>query len=176
MARTFCRNIPFCGGKLAHTPESDRRAFCCRGCYTQFYKNRCRVCEVQLPPGSHKRRLCKSSTCLQQFRRFRELYEWPVYHSAETVEYVQSNPIKTGTEMRAKVIGPSLSPSALKCATLGLDADTARHYRVDAVHYGHLAGLTDEQIRASKTQNLDACASSCREEIVRWRALSPPSA
>jgi hypothetical protein len=40
--RHYWRN---CRSKLKALVESDHRAFCCRGCYAQFYRKRCVVCE-----------------------------------------------------------------------------------------------------------------------------------
>jgi predicted DNA-binding transcriptional regulator AlpA len=54
--RHYCRN---CRMKL----ETDRRAFCCRGCHESFYRRRCLVCEKELSKGPANRKLCKRAAC-----------------------------------------------------------------------------------------------------------------
>jgi hypothetical protein len=45
--RHYCRN-PHCRMKLKAPVENDHAAFCCRGCFTRFYRRRCLVCERDL--------------------------------------------------------------------------------------------------------------------------------
>ena len=42
-----CRN-PKCRCKLPSAVSNPREAFCCRGCYTVFYRHRCLICERQM--------------------------------------------------------------------------------------------------------------------------------
>jgi hypothetical protein len=59
--RHRCRN-PKCRTNLPAPVESKHRAFCVRGCYERFYRNRCRVCERDLRKKAGKdagRRYCR---------------------------------------------------------------------------------------------------------------------
>jgi hypothetical protein len=42
--RHYCRNLK-CRSKLPAPIDSVRKAFCCRGCHSAFYRTRCLVCE-----------------------------------------------------------------------------------------------------------------------------------
>src|SRR5262245_62588606 len=42
--RHYCRNLK-CRSKLPAPIEYVRKAFCCRGCHSSFYRTRCLVCE-----------------------------------------------------------------------------------------------------------------------------------
>jgi hypothetical protein len=54
--RHRCRN-PHCRSKLREPVENEHHAFCCRGCYDNFYFTRCRVCEKPLRDNSGGRRI-----------------------------------------------------------------------------------------------------------------------
>jgi hypothetical protein len=61
--RHRCRN-PKCKMKLPKPVSNEREAFCCRGCYSAFYRKRCRVCEAEIEqPKSGERILCKRPKC-----------------------------------------------------------------------------------------------------------------
>src|SRR6266576_3403052 len=45
--RHYCRNSR-CRTKLREPVENEHAAFCCRGCFEQFYRSRCAVCERDL--------------------------------------------------------------------------------------------------------------------------------
>ena len=51
--RHRCRNAGHCGQKLPEPVDSARRAFCCRGCYDQFYRKRCVACERSIERTVH---------------------------------------------------------------------------------------------------------------------------
>jgi hypothetical protein len=61
--RHYCRN-PKCRSKL-RTPVADpREAFCTKGCYTSFYRQRCRVCEELIAQPKHGvRAICNKAKC-----------------------------------------------------------------------------------------------------------------
>jgi hypothetical protein len=44
--RHYCRNLK-CRSKLPAPIENVRKAFCCRGCHSAFYRTRCLVCEKE---------------------------------------------------------------------------------------------------------------------------------
>jgi hypothetical protein len=74
--RHRCRN-PKCRSKLPALIANERKAFCCRGCYDQFYRRRCVACEGDLPQGPANRKLCRKAKCRADYRKFSHLYKWP---------------------------------------------------------------------------------------------------
>jgi hypothetical protein len=72
-ARHYCRN-PRCRSKLAEPVDNGRRAFCTPSCYASFYRNRCVVCEKELPKGPANRKTCKSAKCRNENQRFPHLF------------------------------------------------------------------------------------------------------
>lgn len=76
--RHYCRN-PRCKMKMPVPVESEHRAFCCRGCYEQFYAKHCRVCQVSLPPAAANawnRKVCKKSKCRNALANNRDAFTW----------------------------------------------------------------------------------------------------
>jgi len=73
MTRHYCRN-PRCRSKLAAPVENERRAFCTPRCHESFYRNRCLVCEKDLPKGPANRKTCKRAACRSQYQRFPHLF------------------------------------------------------------------------------------------------------
>jgi hypothetical protein len=74
--RHYCRNIN-CRTKLPEPTANLRRAFCNRGCHAVFYRNRCLVCENELPPGRSDRKLCRRPKCRREYRQNKVLFEPP---------------------------------------------------------------------------------------------------
>jgi hypothetical protein len=72
--RHYCRNSN-CRTKLPEPTANLRRAFCTTGCRAQFYRNRCLVCENELPPGRSDRKLCRGPKCRRQYRQNKMLFE-----------------------------------------------------------------------------------------------------
>ena len=67
--RHQCRN-PKCRSKLQAPVTNQREGFCCRGCYSSFYRTRCRVCEEPIKqPGRGVRLVCKKSKCRSAWQR-----------------------------------------------------------------------------------------------------------
>jgi hypothetical protein len=60
--RHYCRN-PRCKMKMPHPVENDRSAFCCRGCYQQFYRTRCLICEEPIARQNESTRICGKRKC-----------------------------------------------------------------------------------------------------------------
>src|SRR5262249_26890515 len=75
ITRKRCRN-PRCRMKLPEPTDNDHKAFCCRGCYEGFYRNRCRVCEADLrQAGARRRRYCRPpNRCAAEARKWAEKY------------------------------------------------------------------------------------------------------
>lgn len=71
--RQRCRN-PRCRGKLKLPTYRPLDAFCCRGCFDQFYRSRCRVCERPITRKTERRQLCGSRKCQSEFRAHRERF------------------------------------------------------------------------------------------------------
>src|SRR6516165_378523 len=74
ITRKRCRNLR-CRSKLPTPVENPHRAFCTRGCYESFYRNRCRVCERDLrktgKPGDEGRRYCRPpNRCASEARKW----------------------------------------------------------------------------------------------------------
>jgi hypothetical protein len=64
--RFMCRK---CRGRMPTPTTNEREAFCCRGCYQQFYRKRCRVCERPIEQlANESRLLCKRSSCKSEWR------------------------------------------------------------------------------------------------------------
>jgi hypothetical protein len=94
--RHRCRN-PHCRSKLPEPVENKHHAFCIAGCYQQFYRRRCVVCERELKPGPANRRLCKRSSCKAEFRRFPHLYSRDPILGSKPVKRPLKTSIKPGT-------------------------------------------------------------------------------
>jgi hypothetical protein len=77
-AKHYCRN-PRCRSRLHEPVENEHRAFCTRGCYKSFYRNRCRVCGRDLrktgKPGDAQRLYCRPPhRCAAEARKWPEKY------------------------------------------------------------------------------------------------------
>jgi hypothetical protein len=99
--RHRCRN-PRCGAKLKAPVENSRDAFCCTGCFSVFYRNRCLVCEAALSEGPANREICRRAKCRQELRKFPHLYRRP-----KNGERPPRNAHSTGPKIVAK---PGLGP------------------------------------------------------------------
>jgi hypothetical protein len=64
--RHYCRNLK-CRSKLPAPIENVRKAFCCRGCHSAFYRTRCLVCEKDTGTnpltGEKRKRLGQRKFC-----------------------------------------------------------------------------------------------------------------
>jgi hypothetical protein len=63
--RHHCRR---CKQKLEEPMENPRSAFCCRGCYRQFFAKRCLVCEKEIRRTAGHQKLCGSLACRRGYR------------------------------------------------------------------------------------------------------------
>ena len=84
--RQRCRN-PRCRGKLKLPTYNVRDAFCCRGCFTGFYRSRCLVCEEPIVRKTEGQRLCQRPKCRNEFRRDRARFHsvrYPVMPPSQT--------------------------------------------------------------------------------------------
>jgi hypothetical protein len=102
--RHFCR-FARCGSKLREPVDTARRAFCSPHCHEAFYRNRCRVCEKDLPKGRTDRKLCKRAKCRSEYQRFPHLYAFPRRNPAPSTglrEIAPEESIKPGSFWRDK--------------------------------------------------------------------------
>ena len=76
--RHRCRNTPHCGQKLPEPIDNPHRAFCCKGCYVQFYRKRCVVCDRSKAKPDGKINLkaptCWRRQCGAELRQFPHLF------------------------------------------------------------------------------------------------------
>jgi len=68
-----CRN-PRCGSKLREPVENPHAAFCTRGCWEQFHRHRCVVCERGFDRKVENKRLCERRLCRAEMRRWPAVY------------------------------------------------------------------------------------------------------
>lgn len=78
-ARQLCRN---CKDKLKHSTEVAHKAFCTVGCYHQFFRHRCVVCETSMERHKEHQRICGRKACRQQLRAFPMRFTPPMARSA----------------------------------------------------------------------------------------------
>ena len=125
--RHYCRN-PRCRSKLSDPVENPREAFCCRGCYRQFYRSRCLMCERTMERKTGNQRLCGRRKCKNAFRASDWLgryFEGSRGVGRADVILDARNPIKPGTSsplepgIRWHLWGPKLTDQQIHLATLG---------------------------------------------------------
>jgi hypothetical protein len=121
--RKMCRN-PRCGCKLPEPVSNSKAAFCTKGCYSQFYRAHCLVCEAAIQqPKRGERLICKKAACINAFRESSGAYRYP---ASQTAESISETPDFIGSKQPLKpdrgwfiVAGSELSPSAFHCAIVG---------------------------------------------------------
>src|SRR5262245_50175338 len=106
--RKRCRNQR-CRMKLPTPVDNPHKAFCTRGCYDGFYRNRCRACEADLrktgKPGDANRRFCRPpNRCAAEAQKWAEKYSFGVLPLAPPVQAANSvrNAHSTGIKTRHK--------------------------------------------------------------------------
>jgi hypothetical protein len=115
--RHYCRN-PRCRMKLPAQVDNEHHAFCCTGCYTQFYRFRCSVCEGRLRRKNERQRFGSGhAVCRGEYRRFPHVYDYPKRgNGAYPVKCTTglTNPheigIESGTQGQPTLIGPTDFP------------------------------------------------------------------
>jgi hypothetical protein len=141
--RHYCR-YPRCRTKLKTPVENSREAFCCRGCYSSFYLNRCLICEGPLRRKSSTRKVCRKSKCRNAFRTGSALGR---YHASTNARSGSKTPDSIDPKLPPKstrawriVAGPKLSPRSLHAATVPDGPDGCweggqyEHYRAPKKH------------------------------------------
>jgi hypothetical protein len=115
--RHYCRN-PRCRMKLKAPVENERHAFCCTGCYTQFYRSRCLVCEERLRRKNEQQRFGSGhAICRNEYRRFPHVYDWkspnrdhPTGNARVGGRSAHFIRIESAPQARAILIGPTDFP------------------------------------------------------------------
>jgi hypothetical protein len=74
--RHYCRNER-CRTKLPNPVENFHHGFCCKSCYSQFYRLRCVVCEKAIRRRTHNKRHCGHVRCRLELRRYPHVYAFP---------------------------------------------------------------------------------------------------
>ena len=99
----MCRN-PRCGLKLREPVENTHAAFCVRGCWEQFHRQRCVVCERPKDQKRGRIRLvCERRLCRAELKKWPDQYQ-PFAHKvrAGTLPNNARSADRTGTKTCAK--------------------------------------------------------------------------
>jgi hypothetical protein len=102
--RKMCRN-PRCRLKLPEPTENVHAAFCTRGCWEQFHRRHCVVCEREFKRGSEAQRLCPRRKCKSEMKRWPALHLPFRPHPLPTIGMCKQdakNPREMGTKTRVK--------------------------------------------------------------------------
>ena len=71
--RHRCRN-PKCRSKLPEPRASIHSAFCTKGCWQQFHRKRCVVCEKEFERTAERQLVCGRRKCRAELKRQPEIY------------------------------------------------------------------------------------------------------
>lgn len=127
--RKKCRK---CQDYMPSPTSNEREAFCCRGCYEQWYRKRCRVCECQIEQSRGPQRIiCKRLACKSAwkqrvvFGRFLKVKTPFPSHTpsnatigSETLDFIDPKSASESTRGWRMMAGPELSPTTLHAASL----------------------------------------------------------
>jgi hypothetical protein len=132
--RHHCRR---CKQKLKEPIENPRSAFCCRGCYRQFFAKRCLVCEKEIRRTAGHQKLCGSLACRREYRdivahgvvgKFSQRPQCTsdgLSPSTNPIKQRVCGPEKSDRPWR-QVAGPALSRVEMRLATLPMDTGPPR--------------------------------------------------
>ena len=114
--RQYCRN-PRCGSKLPQPMGSVHAAFCTRGCWQQFHRHRCVVCErsKQQQKRGATRLVCERRVCRAELGKWPDLYQ-PFAHKVSRAGKLLNNARstdKTGVKTRGKTARPECTALAI---------------------------------------------------------------
>jgi len=146
LTRTYCRN-PRCRSKLPEPVGNPHAAFCTKGCWQQYHRARCCVCERGIKQPKHGVSvLCKRRPCRL------ELNKWPAVYlpfgnpSSQKGKSSSSNGHKTAPTLvrglfhetyasrRPRDAGRPVRPTALVLDTMSSPGDgLARGQRISAI-------------------------------------------
>jgi hypothetical protein len=143
--RHHCRR---CRLKLKEPVENPRSAFCCQGCYRQFFAKRCLVCDKEIQRTAAHQKLCRSVACRREYREIvshrmegkfgakPQCASDGASPSANPIEIAVRGPEKTDRAWR--VVAGALSDTELRLAALPVDRVTAA--RIDRVNRDYSRG------------------------------------
>jgi hypothetical protein len=144
--RHHCRR---CRLKLEEPVENRRSAFCCRGCYRQFFAKRCLVCEKEMERTAGHQKICGSVACRREYRdivahRIEGKFGAKPQCASDGAS-PSANPIKKigvcgpeKTDRPWHVVAGALSDTELRLATLSVDRVTAA--RIDRLNREYSRG------------------------------------
>jgi hypothetical protein len=146
LVRHRCRN-PRCGAKLKSSVVNRLDAFCCQGCFDNFYRSHCLVCEQLFTRKTARRQVCHRSRCRHEFQRHRERFSGTRYLASVLGLNASRSAHSTGLKIGQKpdrplrqVAGPKLSSTSLWLASLPLDPEfAARIAKANAPYFEALA-------------------------------------
>jgi hypothetical protein len=147
--RKMCRNHR-CGCKLPEAVSNSRDAFCCRGCFTQFYRKHCLVCEAKMERKTGNQLVCGKRKCRNALQAD---ISFGRYHASSTAKLMQKVPDSIDSKRSLKadgpwfiVAGPELGPTSFRFATLPLDDATAdRVSRVNRAYWKEARRAVEER-------------------------------
>jgi hypothetical protein len=137
--RHHCRR---CRLKLKEPVENPRSAFCCRGCYRQFFAKRCLVCEEEIERTAGHQKLCGSVACRREYRAI-------VAHRIEG---------KFGAKPKGASDGASPSANPIEIGVCGLEkADRPRRVVAGTLSDTelHLNALPVDRVTAARINRLN---------------------
>jgi hypothetical protein len=93
--RHRCRN-PKCRSKLPKPVENERLAFCTRGCFTSFYRQRCLVCQQPFKRKRENQHICGRPSCKPTFWGNRKQFDPNEYLGTPSARVTSKTSIKPG--------------------------------------------------------------------------------
>ena len=137
--RHRCRQ---CRAKLPASVTNAREAFCSRGCYTSFFRTRCRVCEAPIEqPARGIRLICSRAKCKSARRAD---LGFGRYHTLIRAESIQEVSVNKGPKVgvsddraswRVIAAGAPISANQYHCAIVGAAKGIAAADRSNAAHW-----------------------------------------
>jgi hypothetical protein len=123
-----CRN-PRCRTKLPAAVENKRKAFCCRGCHSAFYRTRCLVCEKDTGTnpltGEKRERLGQRKFCGRKCKA--EARQFPHVYAGVLLDPVRRTTNSTSCDEMGPKTGPASDrPISLRGWSWGGDGDRDR--------------------------------------------------
>jgi hypothetical protein len=125
--RHRCRN-PKCRCKLPVPTDNLRNAFCCRSCFTGYFRSRCLVCEQPMERKREDQTTCGQSKCKSALGRDRAHFYGKWSQTPQALQLGVGNPIESGIKTAHKtdrpwrlVAGPAMGSATLRLVTVGAE-------------------------------------------------------
>jgi hypothetical protein len=166
--RHYCRNDRT---KLKEPVGNPRDAFCCRGCHSSFYRNRCIVCERPFKRRQENQRVCRKPRCRNAFKaglvQSRYLASSSAKLASKTLDFIGSKVALKGDRPWRIVAGPPLTPNQLHCATVSDGSDC--QWR--GGDYERLEAKNRTALKAAEQAEIEANGEFTEPE---WREVISP--